>query len=136
MMSCSEEPPTPIFTLRWDENMRLWQIQIAPQAELPWEIREVFENFGFGCLAVETNIGVVHVCHAADDDIDSFEDKPVWSHWQLVKMPSAPLIRLELVFVDEPANPYKFESFLNITEDDQAGVLAQLSRPTLPGFLW
>jgi hypothetical protein len=35
-------------------------------AELPEEIRQVFEGFGYGCLAAETNIGVVHICHAAD----------------------------------------------------------------------
>ncbi|MGD8969609.1 MAG: hypothetical protein PVI07_19050 [Anaerolineae bacterium] len=29
--------------------------------ELPEEIRRVFEEFGYVCLAAETNIGVVHI---------------------------------------------------------------------------
>jgi hypothetical protein len=36
------------------------------RAELPQELREVFQGFGYGCLAVETDIGVAHICHAAD----------------------------------------------------------------------
>jgi hypothetical protein len=121
------DPPHPVFTLRWDEEARLWRSQFAPFAELPGEMREVFERFGYGCLAAETNIGVVHVCHAADSDIDGFANKPVLYQWQLIKMPTAPLIRLELVIVDHPINPYKFESFLNVAQEDQARVLSQLA---------
>lgn len=95
--------------------------------ELPEEIREVLENFGFGCLTVETDIGVVHVCHAADADIDGFANKPVISRWQLIKMPTAPMIRLELTILDRPENPFRFESFLNVAEDDQADILSQLA---------
>ena len=122
-----ENPPKPVFTLRWDEEARLWCSQFAPPAELPREISEVFERFGYGCLAAETNIGVIHICHASNSDIEGFANKPVQYQWQLIKMPTAPLIRLELVIVDNPINPYKFESFLNIAEEDQARVLAQLA---------
>ena len=38
------------------------------RAELPQELREVFQGFGYGRLAGETGIGVVHICHAADGD--------------------------------------------------------------------
>jgi hypothetical protein len=41
-------------------------------------------------------------------------------------MPAAPLIRLELAILDNPFNPYKFESFLNVAQEDQARVLVQL----------
>jgi hypothetical protein len=122
-----EHPPKPVFTLRWDEETRLWCSQFAPLAELPGEIREVFEGTGYGCLAAETNVGVVHVCHAADSDVEGFADKPVVYQWQLIRMPTAPLIRLELVILDHPTNPYKFESFLNVAGEDQARVLAQLA---------
>jgi hypothetical protein len=94
---------------------------------LPEEIRQVFERFGYGCLAAETSIGVVHICHAADGDIEDFANKPVSYQWQLVKMPTAPLIRLELTIHDRPSNPYRFGSFLNVAEEDQARVLAQLA---------
>jgi hypothetical protein len=122
-----EDPPKPAFTLRWVEELRAWCSTFAPLAELPAEIREVFERFGYGCLAAETNVGVVHVCHAADRDIDGFADKPVLYQWQLIKMPTAPLIRLELAILDNPFDPYKFESFLNVAQEDQARVLAQLA---------
>jgi hypothetical protein len=79
------------------------------------------------CLATETNIGVIHVCHAADSDIEGFANRPVSYQWQLIKMPTAPLIRLQLTVLDRPTNPYRFESFLNVAEEDQARVLAQLA---------
>lgn len=122
-----EDPPKPVFTLRWDDERRLWRSRFAPLTELPKEIKEAFERAGYGCLAAETNIGVVHVCHAADRDIEGFRDKPALYQWQLIKMPSAPLIRLELAILDHPLNPYKFESFLNVAQEDQTRVLVQLA---------
>ena len=121
-----DDPPNPAFVLRWDEEVRLWRSQFA-SPELPKEIREVFEESGYGCLAVETNIGVVHVCHAADSDISEFRDKAVSYQWQLIKMPTAPLIRLQVDIIDRPFHPYRFESFLNVAQEDQARVLVQLA---------
>lgn len=121
-----EDPPRPAFILRWDEESRAWRSRFASQ-ELPEEIREVFEQTGYGCLAAEANIGVVHICHAADSDIEGFRDKPVTYKWQLIKMPTAPLIRLKLTILDRPAQPYRFESFLNVAQEDQARVLVQLA---------
>jgi hypothetical protein len=124
------DPPKPIFRMHWDEAYRAWQSKIAFPNELPDEIQEVLKNFGYGCLAVEADIGVVHVCHAVDADINGFANKPVISRWQLIKMPTAPLIRLELVILDRPENPFRFESFLNVDEDDQANILARLQPST------
>ena len=122
-----EHPPNPVFSLHWNEEAKLWCSEFADSTELPREIRHVLERFGYGCLAAETNIGVVHVCHAADADITGFADKPILYQWQLIEMPTAPLIRLELNILDRPDAPYKFESFLNVSEEDQARVLAQLA---------
>jgi hypothetical protein len=113
-----EDSPKPVFTLRWGEGARAWCSRFAPLAELPGEIRKVLEKTGYGCLAAETNIDVFHVCHAADRDIEGFSDKPVLYRWQLIKMPTAPLIRLELTIFDHPFNPYRFESFLNVVQED------------------
>lgn len=122
-----DELPDPVLRLSWNEDVNAWQSRLAPQSELPAEIRDVFERFGHGCLAVETNVGVSHICHATDTDIEAFRNKPVWKQWQLIKMPTAPLIRLELVILDDPTNPYKFESFLNIADEEQGQILAQLA---------
>jgi hypothetical protein len=70
---------------------------------------------------------VVHVCNAANSDIAGFANRPVSCQWQLVKMPTAPLIRLELAILDRPSSPCRFESFLNVAQEDQAKVLAQLA---------
>ena len=122
-----DAPPAPAFSLHWDEEKRLWQSRFAFPNELPKEIREVLEKVGYGCFAAETNIGVVHICHASDSDIPGFTNKPVLSQWQLIKMPTAPLVRMELTIVDQPENPYRFESFLNVAEEDQLKILYQLA---------
>jgi hypothetical protein len=59
-----EEPPAPLLKLDWDEATHLWHSEFATPNWLIPEIREVFENMGYGSLAVETNIGIVHICQA------------------------------------------------------------------------
>ena len=122
-----EELPAPTLKLHWDEESRLWRSEFETPNELPQEIREVFERSGYGCLAAESSRGIVHICHAPDRDINGFRGRPVHSSWQLIEMPTAPLIRLELVVMDNPFDPFRFESFLNVGERDQLQVLAQLA---------
>jgi hypothetical protein len=119
--------PKPLFSMHWNEKEQAWQSEIVPPNELPAEIKEVLEKTGYGCLALESDIGIVHICHAPDTEIDGFANKPVTSRWQLIKMPTAPLIRLEVNIFDQPENPYRFESFLNVAEQDQVKVLAELA---------
>jgi hypothetical protein len=122
-----EEFPKPIFRLGWDDDQNLWKSEIQQPNELPEELKEILRKTGYGCLAMESDIGVVHVCHAPDEDIVGFTDKPIISRWQMIKMPTAPLIRLELIILDNPENPFRFESFLNVGEEDQAKILSQLA---------
>jgi hypothetical protein len=122
-----EEPPDPVFNMWWDKDVQLWRSLMTAQMALPLEIRQVFEQTGYGCLAAESSRGIIHVCHAPDKDIDSFPHHPVTYCWQLIRMPTAPLIRLELLILDNPANPYRFESFLNIAAADQARTLYELA---------
>ncbi|MGB3717776.1 MAG: hypothetical protein WA996_25425 [Candidatus Promineifilaceae bacterium] len=42
-------------------------------------------------------------------------------------MPDAPLVRLQLVILDKPINPFSIESFLNAAAEDQTTVLNQLA---------
>jgi hypothetical protein len=121
-----EEPPKPYFRLRWDEGQRLWTSEIVPPLELPPELREVFERTGPGCVPTETNLGVVHVCHAADQAIAGFANRPALYQWQLALMPTAPVLQLRISILDQPDNPYKFESFLNVGRKDDARVLIRL----------
>lgn len=122
-----EEPPPPTLALRWDEDHGAWFSEMMRINPLPQAIREVFEQTGYGCLAVEGNQEVVHVCHAAEADIAGFVGSSITAHWELIEMPTAPLIRLSLLVYDSPAHPYRFESFLNVAAADQREVLAQLA---------
>jgi hypothetical protein len=97
-----------------------------PAFQLPHELRAVFERTGSGCAAAETNLGVVHVCHAADRDIAGFANRPVLYQWQLARLPTAPVLRLHMQILDQPDNPYKFESFLNVGHEDNARMLTTL----------
>jgi len=117
----------PTLALPRDEERRVWLSEMVFRNELPPAVREVFERTGYGCLAVESSRGIVHVCHASDEDIDNFIDKPVEARWDLIEMPTAPLVRLELLVYDDPRDPFCFESFLNVAAPDQLAVLAELA---------
>lgn len=122
-----DKPPKPAFRMHWSHEQRTWLSQIQHPNELPEELQAILQTTGYGCLAVEADIGVVHICHASDEDIASFVNQPVMKRWQLIKMPTAPLIRLELEILDDPDYPFLFESFLNVAEEGQAKILAQLA---------
>ena len=62
-----------------------------------------------------------------DADIEGFRGKPASYSWELIEMPTAPLVRLAVQVFDRPLNPFLFESFLNVGEDDQLAVLNQLA---------
>ena len=121
------KPPAPTLRLRWDEEKGLWTSHFAAPNELLPEVRQVFEASGYGSLAVETSVGIVHACHAPDADIEGFRGKPASYRWELIEMPTAPLVRLAVHIYDQPRNPFFFESFLNVGEADQLNVLAQLA---------
>lgn len=121
------EPPNPTLLLKWDEHRRLWASEMVVRHGLPPAIQEVFKQTGYGCVAAESEQGIVHVCHASDKDIANFVDKPMEARWGLIEMPTAPLVRLELLIYDEPCNPYRFESFLNVGAQDQMAVLTELA---------
>lgn len=121
------KPPAPTLSLRWDGEKQLWTSRLAASNELLPEVRQVFENAGYGALAVETNIGIVHVCHASDTDIRGFQDKPASYRWELIEMPTAPLVRLGVHIFDQPLTPFFFESFLNVGAADQLRMLTQLA---------
>jgi hypothetical protein len=121
-----DELPAPCFRLRWDETQTLWVSEIARPFELPPALQEAFEQTGFGCVATETSIGVMHVCYAAEADIADFAAKPVVCQWQGVLLPSAPVLRLRAMILDQPHNPYTFESFLNVGAETDARLLEQL----------
>lgn len=121
-----EELPRPRFSLRWDREQSLWTSEMMAPFELPAELREVFERTGPGCIPTETNIGIVHVCHAADQDIEGFANQPVLCQWELALMATAPLLRLKLIIIDQPQNPYRFESFLNVGQEHDTRLLEEL----------
>jgi hypothetical protein len=122
-----EELPAACFHLRWDEEQSLWVSEMVRPFELPAELQAAFAHTGFGCVATETSIGVVHVCYAADEDIDGFVSKPVGYEWQGALLPTAPVLRLRAVIMDDPQNPYRLESFLQVGQEDDARLLEELT---------
>lgn len=122
-----DEPPAPTLALRWDDTQHVWLSEMVFLQDLPPAIREVLERTGYGCFAVEADTDVVHVCHASNADIAGFVGAPAHARWQLVEMPTAPLVQLEFRVYDDPGNPYRFEHFLNVADPDQMAILAQLA---------
>jgi len=120
-----EERPRPILKIRWDQERRMWTSESLTRTQVPPEAKEVFEKTGSGCFAVETNEGIVFLAAAGDADVEGFARSPVISQRQLVEMPSAPLIRLHLTILDQPHNPYRFETFFNISNPESCRILSE-----------
>lgn len=80
-----------------------------------------------GCLLVDTNIGVTHLCRLADQAIERVYRKPIKYQWQLIKTPSASLIRLEVIMFSSVANPERLETFFDVRENAHLDVLGRLS---------
>jgi hypothetical protein len=116
-----DNPPVPILELRWSREQCFWT-SIFWQG-LPPEMQAVFAKLGDGCFAAErTDNTVAFIAHASDADIERFHDAPVRWRWELIPMPTAPLIRFRAAIMDNPANPYVFEHFLTLQDPDQARV--------------
>jgi hypothetical protein len=117
-------PPNPILKVRWDENLKLWTSRLW--VGLPPVLQEVFDKTGHGCFAAEQDDKVAFVTHAPAQDIDSFKDAPGVYHWELIEMPTFPLIRFRVMIRDDPRSPYVLELFLNVADHDQARYLSTL----------
>jgi hypothetical protein len=128
-----DSPPAPILKLSWDEEQKLWASQFWH--ELPPALQEVFEKTGDGCLAVEReDMTAAFVTHASETDIEQFRDAQVLYQWELIQMPSAPLIRYRAAILDDPFAPYLLEHFLNVSDPDQAHCLSRLVNQTELSF--
>ncbi|HEX9597289.1 MAG TPA: hypothetical protein VF982_10455 [Anaerolineales bacterium] len=120
-----DNPPAPILKLRWSAEQHLWTS--AFWQGLPPEMQAVFEQFGDGCFAAErADHTVAFITHAKDADIDRFHRAPVRWQWELIPMPTAPLIRFRAAILDKPSEPYVLEHFLNLADPEQARCLARL----------
>ena len=119
-----DAPPAPILKLRWDSDSRLWRS--AFWIGLPTHLQEVFERHGCGSLAVERGDTVSFVTHAPAGDIAHFHRTPVRWRWELIEVPTAPLIRFHAAILDDPASPYLLEHFLNVDDRGQARCLSRL----------
>lgn len=120
-------PELPQLWLWWEREAGLWLSALSDPAALPPLLHELFARSGPGCLAVQTETDIVHLCHAPDGEIAGFRNTEVAYQWQLVQMPTAPLIRLALWIHDRPGDPYRFESFLNVGDAEQLEILVQLA---------
>jgi hypothetical protein len=119
-----DAPPNPILKLGWDEESQLWTSRLW--VGLHPVFQQVFEKTGYGCFAAEREDMVAFATHARDQDIESFRDAPVLYRWELIEMPTAPLIRFRATILDDPRSPYLLEHFLNIADPDQARCLSRL----------
>ena len=125
LTSLLDNPPNPIFKVRWNLERGAWQSQFW--IGLPEEMQSVFKEHGYGCFASDRGDLITFITHAADGDIESFRRAEMLYRWELVEMPSAPLVRFQAVILDNPWSPYMFEHFLNVADPEQTAILARLA---------
>jgi len=71
---------------------------------------------------------------ADDADVQSFRGSTlIQTHWDLWGFPCGSVLRLQLIIFDQPNNPYRVETFINVGSPEQlACVLGLLTQ----GWLW
>ena len=71
---------------------------------------------------------------ASDEDVASFRGKaPIRTQWELGRFACGSVLRLHVAIFDRPDNPYRFETFLNVSDPDQLACGEQLLiQETLP----
>ena len=117
--------PSPILKVRWDEEQELWVSDFW--IGLPAEMQAVFEKMGYGCFAAERDDhSVAFLTHVAPADLLSLRYALVVYNWQMIPMPTAPLIRFTSAVLDDPNHPYRLEHFLNVRDVTQGRSLARL----------
>lgn len=121
-----EELPAPILKLSWSKEQKMWQSRLW--VGLPPALQALFERSGAGCFAAERGDTVTFVTHASSRDIASFRDAQVMWRWELIPMPTAPLIRFRGAILDDPNAPYFLEHFLNVDDRAQARTLSLLAQ--------
>lgn len=119
-----DEPPNPVLKVRWNPLLSLWQSDFW--IGLPQEMQAMFIKTGYGSFAAESKGIVSFVTYAPDEDIESFRRAPVLYRWELIQMPTAPLIRFRATILDDPRSPYALEHFLNTSDLEQARILSRL----------
>ena len=118
--------PSPILKVRWDDEQKLWVSDFW--VGLPAEMQAVFDKMGYGCFAAERDDdSVAFLTHVAPADLLSLRYAPVVYDWQMIPMPTAPLIRFTSAVLDDPNHPYRLEHFLNVEDVAQSRCLARLA---------
>ena len=120
-----DQPPLPCFRLTWDDRARAWQSRF--HLELPQEMRAVFAKVGAGCFAARRGDTIAFVTHANETDIQSIQRQPALYGWELYRLPTAPVIRLRLLILDDPDHPFLLETFLNVGDEEQREYLERLT---------
>jgi len=127
-----DQPPLPCFRLTWDAETHTWHSRF--HLELPQEMRAVFANLGAGCFAARHGDTIAFVTHASEADIESFHGTQVLYGWELYQLPSAPVIRLRLLILDDPDHPFLVETFLNVGDEEQREYLESLASQRMLPF--
>ena len=64
---------------------------------------------------------------AATEDVESFRGPvPIQTQWGLARYSSGSVLRLHLVIFDQPQQPYRFETFINVGAPEQLVCVRQL----------
>lgn len=65
---------------------------------------------------------------AADADVAGFRGRvPVQTQWQLGRYACGSVLRWLVIIFDQPANPYRFETFINVAAPEQRACVEKLT---------
>jgi hypothetical protein len=95
---------------------------------LPPELAAFLATEELACLTHNSNRGALYVLKAPASELTSLRGTfPIGLTHELHQHPQAPVIRSVLTFYDQPNQPLRFDTFLNIDDPDQRACFASLA---------
>jgi hypothetical protein len=96
---------------------------------LPAELQEFLRDRDFACVTLGSDQGTVLILKAPSRDILSARGHvPIELRHELYEFPTAPVVRMVTTIYDQPERPLRFESFVNVEDEQQRAEYAALSR--------
>lgn len=95
---------------------------------LPPELRQFLRDRDYACVTESTGQGTILVLKAPGADILSARGSvPIELRHELYDVPTAPVIRMITTIHDQPDHPLRFESFVNVEDEQQRAEYQALS---------
>lgn len=112
------------------------EILAASPAYVDDNLRQAFEQVGFGCLPIWTSTGCTLFVQVDERTIRECRNAVHSVRLELHEVDGCPLLRLDVKVYDRPGDPLHMDCFLNVQDTDHQEVVDALAEQEWMVFHW